>query len=202
MPAIFLDQLGKLRATLCVLAHDDVSVAMGIQNVPALMLAEAPVLMLGGVGIVRMNLNGEVIKRVKHLDQERESVAFRTFKKIVVLIPQLGKRHAIKRAAINCAVTMRMGGDAPALPHGAIGQLITEFLEPSTSPNVVVQNWLEHNESTLSIHGVLLLVAFLVTQLTRQSRASSQHDAATRPTPSGVGGSCPAGQLPQSRSGS
>ena len=58
-----------------------------MQYVPALALAEGAPLMLGGVGIVWMHLDGKVLCSVKELDEQRESVSLRCAKELVVLRP-------------------------------------------------------------------------------------------------------------------
>ncbi len=148
VPAALLDHLGKLLAALRTLANDDLAVILGIEDVPALMLAERAVLVLAGVVVVGVNLDGKVVKRVEDLDQQGEAVALSALEELVVLAPKLGESLAVVGTAINGAVAVGVRGDAPALAHGTIGQLIAELRKA----DVVVQDGLEHNQANSLVH--------------------------------------------------
>ena len=55
-----------------LLADDDGRARLAIQDVPALLLAQRAVLVLGGIGVVGVDLHREVALGVDDLHQQRE----------------------------------------------------------------------------------------------------------------------------------
>ena len=152
VPATLFDHLGKLITIVGMLTDDDLTVLLGIQNVPAFGLTERAILVGEGIVVVGMHLDGEALTGIKYLDEQREAIAHRALEQLVVLVPQLREGHTVIRAAIDLAVPVWMGGDTPALSHWTIRQLVTKFLEPPPAPNIVVQDRLQHNQARTIAH--------------------------------------------------
>ena len=69
------------------LADDDRGAGLAVQHIPALGLAQAAVLVLGGVLVVGMNLDRKVILGVQNLNEQRELLALAVAKELAVLGP-------------------------------------------------------------------------------------------------------------------
>ena len=103
--------------------------------------------MLGGIRIARVNLDGQVVGGVEDLDQQGESVVIETAEQLGTLIPCLREEHAGKRARGDLAIPVRMGGNAPALPHRAVRDLVAvHLLELTASPDLAVEDRLHEQQ--------------------------------------------------------
>ena len=146
-PAALLHELGELGAVARLLAHDDRGVGVAVEHVPALALAEAAVLVLGGIGVVGVDLDGEVPVGVEDLDEQREAVARGLAEQLVVLAPQRGEAGAGIGPAHDLAIAGRVGADGPALTDGAFGDVIAkDGVQTATAPDLLVEDGLGEDE--------------------------------------------------------
>ena len=147
VPAALLYHGRKLLSALGALTHDDARARLAVDYVPALALAQRAVLVLGGIGVVRVHLHGEVLARVQDLDEQREAVALGARKELVMALPELGEVLAVKLAAVDNTVAVRMGRDAPALANGAIWNHVAKaLLELASAPDLPMEDGREKDE--------------------------------------------------------
>ena len=163
VPAALLDHLGKLGAVVRALAHDDGRARLAVKNVPALLLAQGTVLVLGRIGVVGVHLDGEVALGVDDLHQQGELRigalgGGNGAKHLAVALPQLGEAHPGKAAAVYLAVSVRVGRDCPALADGAVRDAVPPVrVKLAAAPDLLVEDGLEENELVISCHAMLLL---------------------------------------------
>jgi hypothetical protein len=70
-----------------MLTHGDGGTLIAVEDVPALTLAKAAVLVLGGISVIGMDLDGQVAIGVDDLDEEREAVAGESAEELAVVTP-------------------------------------------------------------------------------------------------------------------
>ena len=147
VPPSLLYHAGKLLAVLRALTNDDGRTRLAVEHVPALALAEAAVLVLGGVRVVRVHLHGEVLARVQDLDEQREAVPLRAAEELVLVLPEPAERLAVKASTLDCAVSVRVRADGPALAHVAVGDVVTVLVvQVAAAPDLVVEHGLGEQE--------------------------------------------------------
>ena len=147
-PAAPLDHLREFGAVVGALPHDDRGTRLAIEHVPALALAEAAVLMLGGVRVIGMHLDREVAVRVEDLDEQREAVAGGAGKERVALgSPQLREGAAHAGAGFDQAVAIGMRRDSPAFADLSFGDVVAKNgFETAPTPDLLVEDGLELND--------------------------------------------------------
>ena len=146
-PAALLDKLGELLAVLGLLADDDGGVGLAVEHVPALLLAQAAVLVHARVLVVGVDLDGEVAVGVENLDEQREAVALGIAEELVALVPELRERGASVGPLLDEAVAVRVGADGPALANLAVGDVVVEDrLKTAAAPDLVMEDGLGEDE--------------------------------------------------------
>ena len=121
IPAALFDHLGELLARTRVLTDDDGAAFVGGQDVPALLLAEAAILVLAGVRVVGMHLDGQVGGGVDDLHEQRKHVALAVAEQLAVVGPQPGEglagglARAMTSSPLGCA---EMAQHSPTGPSG------------------------------------------------------------------------------------
>ena len=146
-PTALVHQLCELIAGRGALSHNDGGVRIAIQYVPALALAQRAVLVLGGVRVIGMHLNGQVAGSVDNLDQQGKAIAFDIAKKVAALIPQLRQRHALELWIQHGAVAVGVGRDGPAFA-GFIRRNVIPICvaHTRTAPDLLVEHGLEFDD--------------------------------------------------------
>ena len=87
--------------------------------------------MHGGVGIVWMDLYGEVGIRIEYLDEQGELIAGKASEQLAVIAPESREGRPLEGTANDGTVARRMGRYRPALPYGTIWQPIACLLYTS-----------------------------------------------------------------------
>ena len=147
VPAAVLDHLCGLGAVMRALADDDRGAGLAVQHIPALGLAQAAVLVLGGVLVVGMNLDRKIVLGVQNLNEQRELLALAVAKELAVLGPQPRQRVTGIRALSNLAVAVGMGRDGPALTDGALGNVVAKYgFELAAAPDLLVEDRRQFNQ--------------------------------------------------------
>ena len=147
VPTAFLDHPCGLGAVMRALSDDDRGAGLAVQHIPALGLAQAAVLVLGGVLVVGMNLDRKVILGVQNLNEQRELLALAVAKELAVLGPQPRQRVTGIRALRNLAVAVGMGRDGPALTDGALGNVVAKYgFELAAAPDLLVEDRRQFNQ--------------------------------------------------------
>ena len=82
---------------------------VGVEHVPALAFAEGALLMHGGVGIVWMDLYGEVGIRIEYLDEQGELIAGKASEQLAVIAPESREGRPLEGTANDGTVARRMG---------------------------------------------------------------------------------------------
>ena len=122
------------------MAHHDGAALIGRQDVPALLLAQAAVLVLAGVGVVGMHLDGQVVCGVDDLDEQREYVALAAAEQLAMVGPQPREGLASILAGRDGVIAVGMRGDRPALAHGTVRNLIPEVVRhAATAPDLTLE---------------------------------------------------------------
>ncbi len=111
-------------------AIDELRPLLCIDDIPHLILAEGPVLMLSCIGIVRMNLNREIPVGVDQLDEDRDLALCRLIfpcmgaKDLRMGCDKFRERLSRKEAGGNSALSVRMRGALPGLCQGGQVQVL------------------------------------------------------------------------------
>lgn len=100
--------------------------------------------MLAGIGVVGVDLHGEVVVGVEDLDEQREPVVCGPLEQLVVARPQGREGLAGELALSDLAVAVGVGRYRSALPYRTCGYLVAKLgLKPSASPDLLYEDGLE-----------------------------------------------------------
>ena len=103
--------------------------------------------MLGGVLVVGVDLDRQVVLGVQNLNEQRELLALAVAKELAMLGPQPRQRVAGVRTLGNLAIAVGVRRDGPALTDGTLGNVIAkDGLQLAAAPNLLVEDRREFNQ--------------------------------------------------------
>jgi len=125
---------------------DDPSGIAGTQDVPALVLAAAVV--TGGVVLVGMHLDTEVLVRVEDLHLEGERVGLQSSEEVAALDPQVRQAHAGEPASPHDAIALGTRRDRQALADLLVRgeRVAVQVVQAGAAPDLREEDGLEEDQ--------------------------------------------------------
>ena len=114
-----------------------------VEDIPHLRFSELTVFMRGGVFVIRMNLNGQILLRVDQFDQYRKfSLCARMrAQKFRMPLKHLRQRHSLECAADNGARPVGMRGTFPCFRQRRHRNVFPEIvIQPLAAPQIVLSD--------------------------------------------------------------